>query len=125
MNLKDGDRIVNGLLVLADGDTPIVIVTQRGAVKRMLAQEISQTSRAKRGVTVMRELKKNPHRIIYMSEGRSKEIILMNQKGQQITIDPTDFPIGDRTSNGSFAMDEKKGGEVIEVIDAPEIFIES
>ena len=48
MNLKDGDRIVNGLLVLADGDTPIVIVTQRGAVKRMLAQEISQTSRAKR-----------------------------------------------------------------------------
>lgn len=58
MNLKDGDRIVNGLLVLADGDTPIVIVTQRGAVKRMLAQEISQTSRAKRGVTVMRELKK-------------------------------------------------------------------
>ncbi len=43
-----------------------------------------------------------------MSEGRSKEITLMNQKGQQITIDPTDFPIGDRTSNGSFAMDEKK-----------------
>ena len=73
----------------------------------------------------MRELKKNPHRIIYMSEGRSKEITLMNQKGQQITIDPTDFPIGDRTSNGSFAMDAKKGGEVIEVIDAPEIFIES
>ena len=125
MNLKDGDRIINGLLVLAEGDTPIVIVTQRGAVKRMLAQEISQTSRAKRGVTVMRELKKNPHRIIYMSEGRSKEITLMNQKGQQLTIDPTDFPIGDRTSNGSFAMDEKKGGEVIEVIDAPEIFIES
>lgn len=55
----------------------------------------------------MRELK-NPHRIIYMSEGRSKEITLMNQKGQQLTIDPTDFPIGDRTSNGSFAMDEKK-----------------
>ena len=55
----DGDRIVNGgCFVLGRRNTPIVIVTQRGAVKRMLAQEISQTSRAKRGVTVMRELKK-------------------------------------------------------------------
>ncbi|WP_447495279.1 DNA gyrase C-terminal beta-propeller domain-containing protein, partial [Escherichia coli] len=53
INLKDEDTVVNGLLVLTEGDTPIIIVTQRGAVKRMLAQEISQTSRAKRGVTVL------------------------------------------------------------------------
>ncbi len=117
MNLKDEDYIVNGMLVLAEGDTPIVIVTQRGAVKRMLAQEISQTSRAKRGVLVLRELKKQPHRVIYMSEGISKELTLINQKGQQAAIDPTDFSIGDRTSNGSFAMNEKEGGEVIEVIE--------
>jgi topoisomerase-4 subunit A len=117
MNLKDEDYIVNGMLVLAEGDTPIVIVTQRGAVKRMLAQEISQTSRAKRGVLVLRELKKQPHRVIYTGEGTSKELTLINQKGQQVSIDPTDFSIGDRTSNGSFAMNEKDGGEVIEVIE--------
>ena len=124
INLKEEDIVVNGLLVIAEGDTPIVIVTQRGAVKRMLAQEISQTSRAKRGVTVLRELKKNPHRIIYMSEGKSKEMTVINQKGQELIIDPTDYPIGDRTSNGSFAMDEKSGGEVIKVIDSPEISID-
>ncbi len=124
INLKEEDTVVNGLLVIAEGDTPIVIVTQRGAVKRMLAQEISQTSRAKRGVTVLRELKKNPHRIVYMSEGKSKEITIINQKGQQLVIDPTDYPIGDRTSNGSFAVDEKSGGEVIEVVDSPLISIE-
>lgn len=124
INLKEEDVVVNGLLVIAEGDTPIVIVTQRGAVKRMLAQEISQTSRAKRGVTVLRELKKNPHRIIYMSEGKSKEMTVINQKGQELVIDPTDYPIGDRTSNGSFAMDEKSGGEVIKVIDSPEISID-
>lgn len=124
INLKEEDIVVNGLLVIAEGDTPIVIVTQRGAVKRMLAQEISQTSRAKRGVTVLRELKKNPHRIIYMSEGKSKEMTVINQKGQELVIDPTDYPIGDRTSNGSFAMDEKSGGEVIKVIDSPEISID-
>ncbi|MFS0983980.1 DNA topoisomerase IV subunit A [Enterococcus durans] len=124
INLKEEDIVVNGLLVIAEGDTPIVIVTQRGAVKRMLAQEISQTSRAKRGVIVLRELKKNPHRIIYMSEGKSKEMTVINQKGQELVIDPTDYPIGDRTSNGSFAMDEKSGGEVIKVIDSPEISID-
>ncbi|WP_422698793.1 DNA topoisomerase IV subunit A [Enterococcus durans] len=124
INLKEEDTVVNGLLVIAEGDTPIVIVTQRGAVKRMLAQEISQTSRAKRGVTVLRELKKNPHRIIYMSEGKSKEMTVINQKGQELVIDPTDYPIGDRTSNGSFAMDKKSGGEVIKVIDSPEISID-
>ncbi|MGM0156983.1 DNA topoisomerase IV, A subunit [Enterococcus sp. AZ191] len=124
INLKEEDTVVNGLVVIAEGDTPIVIVTQRGAVKRMLAQEISQTSRAKRGVTVLRELKKNPHRIIYMSEGKSKEMTVINQKGQELVIDPTDYPIGDRTSNGSFAMDEKSGGEVLKVIDSPEISID-
>lgn len=119
INLKEEDYVVNGLLVLAEGDTPIVIVSQRGAVKRMLAQEISQTSRAKRGVTVLRELKKQPHRVIYMSEGHAKMMTLINQKGQELPIDPTDYPIGDRTSNGSFVLDEKKGGEVQMVIDSP------
>lgn len=119
INLKEEDYVVNGLLVLAEGDTPVVIVSQRGAVKRMLAQEISQTSRAKRGVTVLRELKKQPHRVIYMSEGHAKTTTLINQKGQELSIDPTDYPIGDRTSNGSFVLDEKKGGEVQMVIDSP------
>ncbi|OQO68630.1 DNA topoisomerase IV subunit A [Enterococcus villorum] len=125
INLKEADTVVNGLLVFAEGDTPIVLVTQRGAIKRMLAQEISQTSRAKRGVTVLRELKKNPHRVIYMSEGNAKERTLVNQKGQELVINPTDYPIGDRTSNGSFVLDEKKGGEVIQVIDTADMIIES
>ncbi|MBF8807865.1 MAG: DNA topoisomerase IV subunit A [Enterococcus lacertideformus] len=125
INLKEEDTVVNGLLVFSEGDTPIVIVTQRGAIKRMLAQEITQTSRAKRGVTVLRELKKNPHRVIYMSEGTAKERIIINQKGQELFINPTDYPIGDRMSNGSFVVDEKKGGEVICVIDVPEIVIEN
>ncbi|WP_206857448.1 DNA topoisomerase IV subunit A [Candidatus Enterococcus mangumiae] len=124
INLKEEDYVVNGLLVLAEGDTPIVIISQRGAVKRMLAQEISQTSRAKRGVAVLRELKKQPHRVVYMSEGHAKTITMINQKGQETTIDPTDYPIGDRTSNGSFVIDEKKGGEVQMVIDSPMIEIE-
>lgn len=115
INLKDGDFVINGLLVLAQGDTPIVIVTQRGAVKRMLAQELNQLGRAKRGLMVLRELKKNPHRVLYMGLGDNRTLILQNQKGQQVEINTDNYPIGERTSNGSFAIDEKAGGTLIAV----------
>lgn len=115
MNLKEGDYVVNGLLVYSEGDTPVVIITQRGAVKRMLAQELNQLGRAKRGLMILRELKKNPHRIVYMGEGHNQQLRLQNQKGEERIIETNSFPINDRTSNGSFAMDEKQG-EILSVI---------
>ena len=33
MNLKEDDQIVNGLLVYSEGDTPVIMVTQRGRSK--------------------------------------------------------------------------------------------
>lgn len=54
-----------------------------------------------------------------MSEGTSRELTIVNQKGKQVEFNPTDFPIGDRTSNGSFVLDEKQGGEIIAVLEAP------
>ncbi|MGK0551777.1 DNA topoisomerase IV subunit A [Enterococcus faecalis] len=115
MNLKDQDYVVNGLLVESEGDTPIVIVTQRGAVKRMLAQELTQLGRAKRGLMVLRELKKNPHRVAFMSEGNAQDLLITTQKGSQHVINAQQYAIGDRTSNGSFAIDEQTQGSVMEV----------
>lgn len=116
MNLKKEDYVVNGLPVYSEGDTPIVIVTQRGAVKRMLAQELNQLGRAKRGLMILRELKKNPHRIVYMGEGEQQEMSIQNQKGEEKLIVANSFPINDRTSNGSFILDEKQGGMINRVI---------
>ncbi|WP_420802309.1 DNA topoisomerase IV subunit A [Tetragenococcus halophilus] len=115
MNLKTDDEVTSGMLVYSNGDNPVIIVSQRGAIKRMLAQELTQLSRAKRGVMILRELKKNPHRIIYMGDGQEKTLLLTNEKGQQVEIESNQYPISDRTSNGSFAIDEKQGGKVLEV----------
>ncbi|WP_418361401.1 DNA topoisomerase IV subunit A [Tetragenococcus halophilus] len=115
MNLKAEDEVTSGMLVYSNGDNPVIIVSQRGAIKRMLAQELTQLSRAKRGVMILRELKKNPHRIIYMGDGQDKTLLLTNEKGQQVAIESNQYPISDRTSNGSFAIDEKQGGKVLEV----------
>ncbi|AYW45183.1 DNA topoisomerase IV subunit A [Tetragenococcus koreensis] len=124
INLKADDEVASGLLVYSYGDNPVVIVTQRGGVKRMLAQELSQLSRAKRGVMILRELKKNPHRIIYIGDGQEKTLILTNEKGQQVEIQSNHYPISDRTSNGSFALDEKQGGKVLQVQEKFEYQIE-
>ncbi|WP_429968716.1 DNA topoisomerase IV subunit A [Enterococcus sp. DIV0765a] len=115
MNLKADDYLINGLLVYSEGDTPIVLITQRGAAKRMLAQEITQLGRAKRGLMVLRELKKNPHRVVYMGNGENQQLLVTNQKGQAFEIITNQIPINDRTSNGSFIMDEKTGGQIYEV----------
>lgn len=115
MNLKADDYLINGLLVYSEGDTPIVLITQRGAAKRMLAQEINQLGRAKRGLMVLRELKKNPHRVVYMGSGENQQLLVTNQKGQSFEMITNQIPINDRTSNGSFIMDEKTGGQIYEV----------
>lgn len=115
MNLKEDDYVVNGLLVHSEGDTPIVIVTQRGGVKRMLAQELTQLGRAKRGLMVLRELKKNPHRVVFMSESTDLDLLVTTQKGTQEVIQSKNYPISERTSNGSFVIDEQKDGQVMEV----------
>lgn len=116
MNLKEADAVlVNAVLVEPDGDTPVVLVTQRGAVKRMLAQELPQMARAQRGLTVLRELKSQSHRVVYFGLGNDQMVSVINQKGEAVQIQPTQFPISDRTSNGSFILDEKQGGQVIEV----------
>jgi len=115
MNLKADDYLINGLLVYSEGDTPIVLITQRGAAKRMLAQEINQLGRAKRGLMVLRELKKNPHRVVYMGSGENQQLLVTNQKGQSFEVITNQIPINDRTSNGSFIIDEKTGGQIYEV----------
>ncbi|ALS00660.1 DNA topoisomerase IV subunit A [Enterococcus silesiacus] len=115
MNLKEEDYVVNGLLVHEGGDTPVVLLTQRGSIKRMLAQELPQLGRAKRGLMVLRELKKNPHRVTFMSESSPLELLVTTQNGKQYTIDSQKHPINDRTSNGSFMLDEKQDGEILEV----------
>lgn len=50
-----------------------------------------------------------------MGDGQEKTLILTNEKGQQTEIQTDDYPISDRMSNGSFALDEKQGGKVLNV----------
>lgn len=108
MDLRD-DQLSAVLLVHEDAQ--VALVTQRGAFKRMKVAEVPLTSRARRGVQILRELKRNPHRIVAgMVVASGKQLEVMTTTGQVLSVDPAAFPVGDRYSNGSFILDPQTDG---------------
>lgn len=113
INLKDGDIVIGGKIINAALDQSIIFATQRGAMKKMKLSEFELTSRAKRGVITLRELKSNPHRIAGFEVAKNEdEIILLTEKQQTFSIKPDSLRFNDRYSNGSFLFDENESGKV-------------
>ncbi|MCY7493457.1 DNA topoisomerase IV subunit A [Bacillus safensis] len=120
INLKEGDEVVSGQIIDPKNDV-LVLTTQRGAVKRMNLSEFDKTSRAKRGVLMLRELKKNPHRIVAVIAAALHDTLEIDtEKGTTIPLDISTLRANDRYSNGSFIVDEEEQGEVTHVLLTPE-----
>lgn len=114
VNLKDDDFVVDYVTVLPEylDMMKLGIVTQRGAFKEFKYELINKVSRAKRGVLVLRELKKNPHRIAgVVLFAQNHELLVETSSARTMTIKTNDFPLGDRYSNGSFVIDPIGYGE--------------
>ncbi|WP_285140663.1 DNA topoisomerase IV subunit A [Lactococcus petauri] len=60
MNLKAGDLVKSAFFVQTDS---WYLLTQRGFIKRVKSEDIPETSRANRGLQVLRPLKSNPHTV--------------------------------------------------------------
>ncbi|MFC3886037.1 DNA topoisomerase IV subunit A [Bacillus songklensis] len=114
INLKDGDYVVNGK-VFREGDScELIMVTQRGAVKKMSMKEFERSSRAKRGLVMIREVKRNPHEVAAI-EFVTRNDLLWIQTEKLVTeqVDPVSLRLNDRYSNGSFIVDQDEAGSVI------------
>jgi len=127
INLKDGDQVV---AVFKSTTPSMYILTHRGSLKRMLQDDIPVTSRAKRGLQVLRELKNKPHRVfkagpvftdqgdfdLFTSQeevGEQDQILAITSTTGQVTeVDLTQLSISERTSNGSFVNDTISDQEV-------------
>ncbi|MGX6443332.1 DNA topoisomerase IV subunit A [Neobacillus sp. K501] len=112
INLKDGDVVVGGKVLSPDDSPAVVIVTQRGSIKRMKLKEFEKSGRAKRGVVILRELKANPHRIVGFVVANEQDIVfIQTEKGQTEQITAEEIRFSDRYSNGSFILDETENGK--------------
>src|SRR5699024_7952138 len=63
IQLKENEYVVNGQVFDESSNPSLVVVTQRGACKRMSLRDFEKSSRARRGLIMLRELKSKPHRI--------------------------------------------------------------
>lgn len=129
MNLKDSDHIVSAFIA---NTTSLYLLTHRGSLKRMAIDVIPTTSRANRGLQVLRELKSKPHRVfkagpVYLEdssfefdlfssvsnhEGDTFVLEIMSKTGKVYDVDLSQWSFSERTSNGSFVSDKISDEEV-------------
>ena len=92
-------------VLLTDENQAVALVTNRGAFKKMKVAEVGKTTRARRGVQIMRELKRNPHRIVLAKVITEASINIITDKQEEVPVVFAEHSFGDRYSNGSYILD--------------------
>lgn len=127
MNLKADDVIQSAFIC---NTSSFYLLTHRGSLKRVSIEEIPATSRANRGLQVLRELKSKPHRVflagavaeqgfigdLFSTEVEDGEQTLIIQSNNGTTYEAIlqDLNLSERTSNGSFISDSISDEEVFD-----------
>lgn len=114
INLKDDDILAAVNVIEKDAKQDVLVVTHRGAIKRMSISEIERTGRAKRGLVILKELKTNPHRIFNVLVVNEEDSVLVATKKQvQEKFAISELTKADRYSNGSLKFDINNDGELL------------
>ncbi|HDZ5859101.1 DNA topoisomerase IV subunit A [Staphylococcus aureus] len=112
INLKAEDFVVMTEGV-SENDT-ILMATQRGSLKRISFKILQVAKRAQRGITLLKELKKNPHRIVaaHVVTGEHSQYTLYSKSNEEHGL-INDIHKSEQYTNGSFIVDTDDFGEVI------------
>lgn len=128
INLKEDDTVIGGHVY--SNCEYLSLITDKGHGKRVRILEIPITSRAKRGIQLIREVKSNLNRIISSYTVDSKKIISVKTEKEEFAIKLNSLPIVDRNSIGSSIVKEKIletyliGDEIISLKEKEEIIEE-
>lgn len=99
VSLKD-DKVVTGI-VFNETDEYICVITDKSTGKRVKLSEFEKTSRGRKGVLVVRDVKTNPYHIIKTFITNNKVNIGYKVKESIDFVKLTELPIMDRYSCGS------------------------
>ena len=137
INLKEDDVLQSAFIC---NTSSFYLLTQRGSLKRVSCEDIPATSRAKRGLQVLRELKNKPHRVflagavaeqglvgdLFKTEVKEKDqtLLVQSNKGTIYESRLQDLNLSERTSNGSFISDTISDEEVFDAY-LKEVFTEA
>ncbi|GAB2548667.1 DNA topoisomerase IV subunit A [Gracilibacillus alcaliphilus] len=117
IQLKADEHVVNAVMLDEwNEDRQLFAATQRGSCKRMSLDRFEKSSRAKKGLVMLRELKAKPHRLVGFELTREEDqFTLITAKQENHTVKPFTLPLSDRYSNGSYVVDTDTIGEVTRV----------
>ncbi|UMT81803.1 DNA topoisomerase IV subunit A [Staphylococcus roterodami] len=114
INLKDEDYVVmtEGI---SENDS-ILMATQRGSLKRIGFKVLQVAKRAQRGLTLLKELKKNPHRIVaaHVVTKEHNQYTLYSKANEEQGL-VNDIHKSEQYTNGSFIVDTDDFGIVTDM----------
>lgn len=122
INLKADDVVRVAFIASTDS---FYLLTQRGSIKRVAMDVIPVTSRANRGLQVLRDLKTKPHRVfvsgpvqaasdqanldlfstVVEDTDQLETLQVISNTGKTYDVILEDLSLSERTSNGSFISD--------------------
>ncbi len=104
ISLKN-DNVVSGMVF--DNQEYLTVITDKSTGKRIKLSEFEVTSRARKGVQVVRDVKTNPYHILNAFITNSKNILLTKYVDDIIEVKITELPIVDRYSSGTVLSKKK------------------
>ena len=99
INLKD-DFVTNATL-FDDSYEYVSIFTNKGTAKRVRISDLEYSTRAKRGILILREVKTNPHKVVKSLVMRTNEMLGLKDDTDIKMIKNSELSIMDRYSTGS------------------------
>ena len=105
ISLKD-DYVVSGIL-FDDNEEYVTIFTDKGTGKRTKLLEFEKTSRAKRGILLMKVIKSNPSKIVNVYIANNKNIVGIISDNYSKLVKISEVSIMDRYSNGSYVIKDR------------------
>ena len=112
ISLKDNDTVTSGDVY--NGEDYVLVLTDKGTAKRVKVSEFEKTSRARRGIQIIRDVKTNPYHIInsFIINNKNNIGILFKEDIEYKKV--TDIPILDRYSTGNNLSNQTINGMFIE-----------
>ncbi|MFA5408514.1 MAG: DNA topoisomerase (ATP-hydrolyzing) subunit A, partial [Bacilli bacterium] len=99
INLKD-DTVVSGM-IFDEGAEYVVVITDKGTGKRIRLRDLEKTTRARKGVLIIREVKTNPHKVVKAFVTDSKKMLGIKSISDIIIVKASELTIMDRYSTGT------------------------
>lgn len=98
ISLKN-DNVVGSFIT--NDQNSLLIVTEKNTAKRIHIKDIESSSRARKGIKIIREVKTNPYYLSKVFIPQTRDMLYLQTKDETIKVKMSDIPFADNLSTGT------------------------